>query len=280
MTTMSHRSLVVAAAMGSLAAAFMPSHANAADASAWSEDVHSAVRLIAGSGRDGAGALRAGVDVKIEHGWKTYWRYPGDAGVPPRFDWSGSGNLKSAVVQFPAPHAFEDESGISIGYKSNVVFPVSVTPVDPSKPVTLKLKIDYAVCEKLCFPAQGDASLPLDGAASASDATLAAADRLVPARTDAASIGLTARRVKDGEKQAVLVELPATKGDLAMFAEGPTAEWALPVPKSVAAGSADRRAFRFAVDGLPPGTNPAAPFVLNLTIVGGDRALEVSTRLD
>ena len=37
--------------------------------------------------------VRAGVEIKLKAGWKTYWRYPGDAGVPPRFDWSGSENL-------------------------------------------------------------------------------------------------------------------------------------------------------------------------------------------
>ena len=56
-------------------------------------------------------ALRAGIEIKLQPGWKTYWRYPGDSGVPPRFDFSGSENLKTAKVLYPAPHLFTDEAG-------------------------------------------------------------------------------------------------------------------------------------------------------------------------
>ena len=106
-----------------------------------------------------AGTLRAGIEIKLQPGWKTYWRYPGDTGVPPRFDFAGSDNLGTAKVLYPAPHSFSDEAGTSIGYKDSVIFPVHVTPRDPSKPVTLTLKIDYAVCEKLCIPAEGTREL-------------------------------------------------------------------------------------------------------------------------
>src|SRR6185312_1593469 len=122
--------------------------ARAADASPWSEDLRSAVRLVAG--KQNAGALTAGVEIKLQPGWHTYWRYPGDSGVPPRFGFSGSDNLASAAVQFPAPHAYTDDAGTTIGYKDNVVFPIRVVPKQAGKPVTLRLKLDYAVCEKLC----------------------------------------------------------------------------------------------------------------------------------
>ena len=73
----------------------------AEDASRWDGDAHSAVRLIAGSA---AGSmLRAGVEIRLKSGWHTYWRYPGDAGVPPRFDFTGSQNVKAVDVLWPAP---------------------------------------------------------------------------------------------------------------------------------------------------------------------------------
>ena len=97
----------------------------------------------------------------MQPGWKTYWRYPGDSGVPPRFDFSGSENLAAAKVLYPAPHLFTDESGNSLGYKDSVTFPLQVTPKQKGKPVTLRLKLDYAICEKLCVPAQGSAELAL-----------------------------------------------------------------------------------------------------------------------
>ena len=94
-------------------------------------------------------------------GWHTYWRYPGDSGVPPRFSFSGSDNLATAKVLFPAPHAFTDEAGTTIGYKGNVILPLRVFPRQKDKPVTLRAKIDYAVCEKLCVPVEAKVELTI-----------------------------------------------------------------------------------------------------------------------
>ena len=73
------------------------SPAIAADASPWDQDLRSAARLIAASAADESGnrVLRAGVEIKLLPGWKTYWRYPGDAGVPPVFDFAASDNVRS-----------------------------------------------------------------------------------------------------------------------------------------------------------------------------------------
>src|SRR6185312_6389523 len=101
--------------------------AQAADESPWNEDVRSAIRLIAGSSKAGDAVLRAGIEVKLRPGWKTYWRYPGDSGVPPHFDFSGSENLKNADVLYHAPHLFTDETGQSLGYKDTVIFPVVIS---------------------------------------------------------------------------------------------------------------------------------------------------------
>jgi DsbC/DsbD-like thiol-disulfide interchange protein len=118
-------------------------------------------RLIAGRAtHDGKTGLYAGVDISIPGGWKTYWRSPGDAGgVPPDFDWSGSDNLASATVLYPAPHRIHDKAGDVVGYKDAVLFPVLVTAKDPSKPVTLHGKIAYGVCKDICIPAEAELQL-------------------------------------------------------------------------------------------------------------------------
>src|SRR5215470_6501091 len=123
--------------------------AAAESASRWDGDAKSAVRLIAGS--SGAGkAMRAGIEIRLKGGWHTYWRYPGDAGVPPRIDFAGSQNVKSVDVQWPAPQRIPEEGLTAIGYTSDVLWPLAVVAQNPGKPVTLRLKLDYAVCEKLC----------------------------------------------------------------------------------------------------------------------------------
>src|SRR5690348_11497055 len=157
------------------------STARAADASPWDGDAHASARLIAGSRSDDA-MVRAGIEIRLAPGWKTYWRYPGDSGVPPRFDFAGSENVKSIEIAWPAPHRFIDESGTTIGYKDDVIFPLHIVPQDAAKPALLRLKADYAVCEKICIPVEGSTELRLDGRRSELDSRLAAFEALVPRR--------------------------------------------------------------------------------------------------
>jgi DsbC/DsbD-like thiol-disulfide interchange protein len=256
--------------------------AHAADASPWVEDNYSGIRLIAGANKSGAESLGAGIEIKMQPGWHTYWRYPGDSGVPPRFSFAGSDNLASATVLFPAPHAFTDEAGTTIGYKGNVILPVSVVPRQKDKPVTLRAKIDYAVCEKLCVPAEARLELTLDRTSGADNAALAAAEARVPQPVSAAEAGLTARRANDDKrKPLVFVDLAADTGQqVALFVEGPTAEWALPIPKPAQGAPPGHQHFGFELDGLPPGVDPKGAFELTFTIVKGARATEVKTHLD
>lgn len=268
-----HRWLRFAAAAATL---LLAGQARAEQASAWSQDINSAIRLIAGA--DSGGVRHAGVELKLQPGWHTYWRYPGDSGVPPQFDFAGSDNLKTAQVLYPAPQLHRDEAGETIGYSGDVIFPIMVTPIDASRPVRLHLAMDYAVCAKMCVPASGKVSvtLPPDGAAIPA---LQAAFARVPEKRSAAAAGLTVTR-GGGPKPTVTVELPASKEPMSVFVEGPSAAWALPIPKSAVAASAGKRAFTFALDGLPPGTDPAKPVELTFTVVEGSRAFEVTTRLD
>jgi DsbC/DsbD-like thiol-disulfide interchange protein len=231
--------------------------------------------------KSGDAQLRAGIEIKMQPGWKTYWRYPGDSGVPPHFDFSGSENLKTATVLYPTPHLFTDETGQTLGYKERVIFPVVVSPQQAGKPVRLRLKIDYAVCEKLCVPAEGRAELVLAPGNSAHNADLSAAEARVPKQVTPAQAGLTARRVNAGSKPQVTVDLAAPPGQpVELFVEGPTPNWALPIPKSAKSGADGRAKFSFDLDGMPPGFDPKSQVDLTYTVVTGDRAVEVKSRLD
>src|SRR6185369_1902151 len=124
------------------------SEVRAEDASPWQRDSHSAVRLLAGS-RSGPMML-GGVAIQLQPGWKTYWRTPGDSGVPPRFDFSKSENVEAVTVLWPAPTKFDDGAGgHSLGYHDQIVLPLRVVAKSPDKPMTLRADISYAVCEKI-----------------------------------------------------------------------------------------------------------------------------------
>jgi len=255
--------------------------AAAADASPWAQDSQSAFRLIAASAPGADGKMRAGLEIKLQPGWKTYWRYPGDSGVPPRLDFSGSENFGSARVLYPAPHQFSDGSGTAIGYTGSVILPLQISPRTPGKPVRLRLKLEYAVCEKLCVPVEGRAELTLGAAKGEYDSVLAAAEKSVPQPAKASDIGLVARRVTGGPKPLVMVDIAAPTGSaVELFAEGPTSEWALPIPKPAQGAPAGRQHFSFELDGLPPGVDPKAPFELTFTLVERGRALEIKSHLD
>jgi DsbC/DsbD-like thiol-disulfide interchange protein len=257
--------------------------AQAADASAWDKDVYSAVRLITASAlRDGDSAtFRAGIEIRLDKGWKTYWRYPGDSGVPPRFIFTGSENVQAIAVKWPAPHRFFDDGGQSIGYKEHVILPLSIEPRDASRPAKLRLDVDYAVCEKLCVPAQGKAEIVVTGERTTHEAALAAAERRVPQRRALGEASaLSIRAVRRDTPGRIAVDVAAPDGtDVDLFAEGPTAAWALPLPAPVAGAPAGLKRFTFALDGLPPGAT-AQGAMLTLTAVAGAEAIEVAYRLD
>jgi DsbC/DsbD-like thiol-disulfide interchange protein len=218
----------------------------------------------------------------MKPGWHTYWRYPSDSGVPPRFSFSGSDNLATARVLYPAPHAFTDEAGTTIGYKGGVILPIRVIARQKGRPVTLHAKVDYAVCEKLCVPVEASMDLTLSPTGGEDNAALAAAEAQVPRLVTAAEAGLTAHRVTDDKrKPLVFVDLAAPTGQpVELFVEGPTPEWALPIPKPAPGAPAGHQHFGFELDGLPPGVDPKGPFELTFTVVKGDKATEVKTHLD
>jgi DsbC/DsbD-like thiol-disulfide interchange protein len=259
----------------------------AGSSSQWDVDTRSAVRLVAARSvaESGVNFLRAGIEMKLQPGWKTYWRYPGDSGVPPMFDFGGSENIKSVTVLWPAPERFADGAGYSIGYKDMVVLPLRVVPRDEKKPVILRLKLDYAVCEALCVPAKGMVELELTGGDNNSNAILSAAEARVPKPQPIGEgqslIIRSVHRLLGALRGRVVVDVAATgptKVDL--FAEGPSPKWALPLPEPVPGSAGGLQRFGFDLDGLPPGATPDGA-TLRLTAVSkAGQAIEVEYRLE
>ena len=124
-----------------------------AAASRWSRTDQGAVRLIAASDAVGnAESLALGLQFRMKPGWKIYWRSPGDAGFPPQLNWAGSENLASANLAWPAPKRFSVLGLESLGYTDEVVLPLTVVPLEPGKPVTLRAKLRYLTCKEICVP--------------------------------------------------------------------------------------------------------------------------------
>jgi len=245
----------------------------------WVKDLHSAVGLLGGSRRDGA--LLGGIAIRLDPGWKTYWRTPGDSGVPPRFDFSASDNVAAVTVLWPAPQKFPDGAGgTSFGYRNDVVLPLRIVATKPDSPVTLRARIDYAVCEKLCLPVEANTELTLPVPSGPDDPALDAALARVPQRASVGAGGSFGVRAVKREGKTVTVEVAAPPGEAVdLFAEGPTPDWALPPPTLRDTTPDGLRLFSFELEGLPPGARSEGA-VVRLTLTGTGRAYDYDVTLD
>lgn len=271
----------------------------AQDASSWDTQRYTQSRLLAGAMSKSGDAtfLHAGIEIRLDPGWKTYWRDPGDSGAPPTFDFSGSKNVKSVNVLWPAPERFPDGAGgNSIGYLDNVILPLRVVPQDAAKQTVLRVKLGYDICSNICIPVEANLDLPLrnDGA---EQTTIGKAEARVPRRVtlgqnsikgappenangQANSLAILAVHRQPGDAHdRVVVDVAAPAGaTVNLFAEGPTPDWALPLPEQTATHGAVRQ-FAFDLDGLPPDAHTEGA-ILTLTAVSADDAIEVKAHLD
>lgn len=116
------------------------------------------------------GTRMSGLRLSMAPGWKTYWRAPGDSGIPPQFDWSGSQNLAGVTVYWPRPEVHRINGMRSIGYSGEVVLPLEIAARQPGQPVQLKARIALGVCEDICIPISLDITATLSGAGAADGA--------------------------------------------------------------------------------------------------------------
>ncbi len=245
----------------------------AAEASPWARAAQSQARLIEGA--DVGGAPVAGVEIRLEPRFITYWRDPGDAGVPPTFSFAGSTNLKAASVRYPAPRRLDEAGAAAFGYEGDVTFPIVVEPADPAQPVRLVVTLDYAACHDICLPAHADLRLTLDGQPSAEAGRVAEALAAVPRPAALGGAGAPAvRSVTPDGAGGFTARVAGT--DPTLFVEAPEG-WAF----AVGPGRAETDAVVFPVKRLDhPAAVDGLPASVTLTLVTAEGAIEVPARPD
>ena len=259
--------------------------ARAADlaASPWAETKQTQIRLVAAESAVGAApSVTLGLQMRLEAGWKIYWRSPGDAGIPPQFDWSGSANLGAAEVRWPAPRRFRLYDLDTFGYEDAVLLPIEARLAKPGAPLQLRLKLSYGICREVCIPYEAALALDLPAGAGAQSAfapLIARYAALVPAKGEGAGLRITAARLVDDAGARVLIvdagsDRPLTAPDL--LVEGP-AGLSFAAPKVSLGASALEAVFRSTVSG--PKSIALAGSDVTLTMVDGDRAAERRLRL-
>lgn len=160
--------------------------------------------------RIAGGARMAAIDLRLTPGWKTYWRSPGETGIPPVFDWSGSQNLRHVRILWPRPHIFDVNGVRTLGYGGGLVLPVEVTPIDPARPVTLRIRMELGVCRDVCLPADVAVEAELQPGEDGPDAAISAALADQPMQARAAGLSrLTCRvePIRDGLRVTASMEM-------------------------------------------------------------------------
>jgi DsbC/DsbD-like thiol-disulfide interchange protein len=248
-------------------------------ASPWTEGHRSRVRLIDG-GRDG-NSFVAALEIELHAGFKTYWRTPGDSGVPPAFDWGRSTNVAAVEPLWPAPTRFEDAGGVSYGYHDRLVLPLRVSLRDARHPARLAGAIDYGVCNDICIPAHAEVGLDLSRQAGPPPAVAHALAR-VPVRQPIGGDGplaILAVAPEPGAKLAVSVRAPQGAAAV-LFPEAPENWYLASGPMSERDGAGPGRLGTFIVEVAQRPREAAGAVDVRFTLTAQDRAIETAVRLD
>ncbi|MFO1210095.1 MAG: protein-disulfide reductase DsbD family protein [Amaricoccus sp.] len=232
---------------------------------------------ILGGWRQADGSRLAAVAISLAPGWHTYWRVPGDAGIPPTFDWSGSRNLARVDYEWPHPEVFELDGMRTIGYAGTLVLPVRLTPADPGAPLDLALAANFGVCSDICVPADATAAARIapgapDDGRPAIEAALAARARTA---AEAGVVGATCslEPSSDGiEVEArVTFAAPPAPGQVAVLESDQPGVW-------IGTAASETRG-RTVVARAPVEGSGAGPVVerrsLRLTVLDDSRAVDI-----
>ncbi len=156
--------------------------------------------------------LHAGLSLKLVDGWYTYWRMAGDNGLPPKFDWAGSSNIKDVKIHWPVPARYTLMDMHSFGYSGDVLFPLDITPEDSGAETVLNLKMDVIVCHEICIPQTLNFSHVV-GKGPDSTSVIEKSLKNIPSANNTERFGMNAAVLS---KEAVVVTAFAKDG----FAEG------------------------------------------------------------
>jgi DsbC/DsbD-like thiol-disulfide interchange protein len=225
--------------------------------------------------RTAEGTQMAALRVRLAPGWKTYWRAPGDAGIPPRFNWSRSGNLASVKFHWPTPKVYYKNGLRTVGYKGELILPIEMTAKQPGKPITLRAEVELGVCQDICVPITARLSADLKSG-TARDPRISAAIARQPAPARSAGLrGVTCgvEPIADGLRLTARIDMPKLgRDEIAVFELSDQTIWI-----SEASAKRQGRTLTATTEMVPPSN---APFLLNrsdvrITVLAAGQAVDI-----
>ncbi|PIV74258.1 MAG: hypothetical protein COW55_09860 [Rhodobacteraceae bacterium CG17_big_fil_post_rev_8_21_14_2_50_65_11] len=221
------------------------------------------------------GSHVAGLLIRLAPGWKTYWRAPGEGGIPPHLQLRDRRGLLGVEMHWPVPEVFNANGLRSVGYRSDVVLPLELTLADGQGDLQLAGRLDLGVCQDICMPVSVTlrATLPAGGRPDPRIVAALADRPLTAAEAGAGRITCVLTPISDGLQVEVAMLLPQQGRDEAVVIE-------LPDP-SIWISEADTRrsgGILYATADIVPAD--AGPFALDrsslrMTVLAEGRAVEM-----
>ncbi|SHL46173.1 protein-disulfide reductase DsbD domain-containing protein [Roseibium suaedae] len=235
--------------------AVLPAGARA-ETSEWVNVHGGAVRLISEGGTQ-TGLYSAGLEFSMEPGWHTYWRNPGEAGIPPILTTDGSKNLAVFKVGFPVPERHDDGFSTTLIYKEQIVLPLDVAAGVTNEPVELHVQVAFGICNDICVPGEATLSMVLepDNPADRTSSLLIERDKKAVPQVVAPEQSSIVSVERLGTETPALLEVSAkvtssNPADLDLFADGPEGSYVgVPVFEKLENGEAT---WKVSLRGLKP----------------------------
>jgi len=234
-----------------------------------------ALELLTGWRTD-SGSHMAGLRMTLAPGWKTYWRTPGDAGIPPQFRWDKDADVQSLQVHWPVPTVFSQNGYRSVGYENEVLVPIEVFSEASGGDIVLSGEVTIGICADVCVPI----FLPIDATLSADvtkpNASIVAALRDRPlsgAEAGAGEVACQFEQISDGLRLTAQLDIASfSQDEHAVIEFKDKTVWV-----SEASVRRENGMLVASVDMVPPEAKPFAVSRQDLTfvVIGGGQAVEM-----
>ncbi|WP_292289019.1 protein-disulfide reductase DsbD domain-containing protein [Marivita sp.] len=223
------------------------------------------------------GSHMAAVQIVLEPGWKTYWRAPGDVGIPPQFDWTGSRNIGAVSANWPSPEVFFEQGARSVGYTRSVVIPLHLTARDDAADIQLSGEMQIGLCKDICIPANLSFTATLPPASARPDPVIAAALADMPYTAGDAGVRSVTCRFEVSAKGGLIlhsaIDMPATGGTEHVVVEAGNPHLWVAEPDSRRDGGTLHASTRLVhVEGRSFAVDRSD---LRFTIIGASRAVDI-----
>jgi DsbC/DsbD-like thiol-disulfide interchange protein len=237
-------------------------------------DEPASIRILPGwLGTDGQRFV--GIEISMAPGWKTYWRAPGEAGIPPYLDWSGSRNISGVDIHWPVPEVFDYAGMTVIGYHEQVVIPIEITPTQAGEPVHLAGHAEFGVCDDICVPMSFEFAIDMTDDDRKTPAIVAAMiDQPVSAeRASVGSVICQAEPTAKGVKITARLEMPSTgTPEVVVIESGDGEIWVAGATAARVGGVLTASAEMVSLFGEPIALTRSA---MRITVLGTERAVDI-----